>query len=613
MQHVSDGYREAMQLPIRNRGYIRVLLAAFNPETQNNAFFDDLSSTPTLWYCDPLNLFQGRPSEQHYATLEERWTKVDGTMYFAPASLGNNWQTIETSAIITQNVVSSGTVAVTYPADPDLTDITIDFDGRSPSRLELVLSNGRAFITHNPSNSRRISIHSENFRNTTGFTFTAYLSSTYNSRLRVNAIYLGKVFEFSNDQVIDSRVTSHASPLAEDCPTIDAMVKVADYDNFLNPDNPDAAVYFFKPGQMMYVSYGYELETLPQILGRIYTSSVEWVPGWKLELDRWEYQNNQATLFGVDMLRHLTDLYRDGQYMTGRYYNGMVNEVQLAAGLNNQRVDMTDWWPSGRSANGSIVPVVPYREAFQMIANLTTTTLLLNRIGQLIFRNWPRLANAVPEDYTIRTDDLYAYAKMQYPPVVKDVTIESGQWWTKAGTVEAVNQQLTLQQGGSTVISWNTPMYVTSITLDGTSATLAGLRQDYLNPYSVKLTALSAVAGTLIVSGQELEWLNTEAYYPVAPTGNSERWTKPTGSILAIIRTAEANALVFDGYCNTPTYTAETRGFPELDAGDIIYLEDRFRPNLRIWLTDVSIRFNGAFRGSFTGRWVGDDSGLGNS
>lgn len=610
MQHVSDGYRQAMQLPIRNRGYIRVLLAAYNPNTQNTAYYDGGSSI--LWYGDPANLFQGVPSGQHYATLERNWTRVDGTMYFAPDAPGASFETIDSSGVITQNCTNSATITVAYPADPDLTDITLDFAGDSqagtaPTTLSFVFSNG-VTKTALTDGKGRFKIKGENLRNTTGFTVTTSGGSSQ-SRVRLDAIYFGRVFEFSNDEVKDSSVTQHASPLSEECPTIDAMIKVADYDDFLNPDNPDSAVRFFQQGQMMYVSYGYELITPDYATEN--QSAVEWVPGWKLELDRWDYQNNQATLFGVDSLRHLTALYKNGQYDPNIYFNGVVGDVRLDAGLLSSAVDMSNWIGYGLRANGAIVPVVSHREAFQVLANTTVSTLLIDRKGKIIFRNYPSLADIVPDDFEIKTDDLYAYARMAYPSQVKDINIAAGYWYTNAEAAEPVNITQTFVTGASYVFSWSDPVYVTSVTFNGDSLYSAGFQQDYLGTREIKVTVTGGTTtGTLVVSGEKLHWQDWPIHFDLENTGYTESWNSPVGFTSAKLTSLISQRMLIDNYLNTPFYTGETRGFPELDAGDVIYLEDKFRPNLRLWLTDVSLRFNGAFRGTFTGRWVGDDSGV---
>ena len=63
MQLVSKEYKEAMQLPFRNRAYIRVSIGVVNSDAQNNAVLDD--DTELTYYSDGKSRLTDIRSRNH--------------------------------------------------------------------------------------------------------------------------------------------------------------------------------------------------------------------------------------------------------------------------------------------------------------------------------------------------------------------------------------------------------------------------------------------------------------------------------------------------------------------------------------------------------------------
>lgn len=85
MQQVSKAYKEAMKSPIRNRGYIRVRIGVINSQAQENVRADE-QQNQFAYFSMPDKAFQGYAVDKVYATAEQNFSRVDGSMYFLPAA-----------------------------------------------------------------------------------------------------------------------------------------------------------------------------------------------------------------------------------------------------------------------------------------------------------------------------------------------------------------------------------------------------------------------------------------------------------------------------------------------------------------------------------------------
>ena len=81
MQQVSKAYRDSMKSSLRERAYIMISFGLVNQEAQSKA---QISSGEFAYYSDESNIFGKHSDDIVYATLEEDFTKVDGSMYFLP-------------------------------------------------------------------------------------------------------------------------------------------------------------------------------------------------------------------------------------------------------------------------------------------------------------------------------------------------------------------------------------------------------------------------------------------------------------------------------------------------------------------------------------------------
>ena len=80
MQKVSKAYKESMKSSLRERAYIMISFGLLNQEAQAKA---KVEQGDFAYYSNSANILSEKTDDTIYATLEENFTKVDGTMFFS--------------------------------------------------------------------------------------------------------------------------------------------------------------------------------------------------------------------------------------------------------------------------------------------------------------------------------------------------------------------------------------------------------------------------------------------------------------------------------------------------------------------------------------------------
>ena len=81
MQKVSKAYKESMKSSLRERAYIMLSFGLINQEAQAKATVED---GDFAYYENAKNVLGEKSDDTVYATLEENFTRVDGSMFFLP-------------------------------------------------------------------------------------------------------------------------------------------------------------------------------------------------------------------------------------------------------------------------------------------------------------------------------------------------------------------------------------------------------------------------------------------------------------------------------------------------------------------------------------------------
>ena len=138
MQLVSKEYKEAMKLPHRNRAYIRVSIGVVNSDAQNNAVLDE--ETELTYYSDGKKPFDGYTVTKPYATAEQNFSKVDGSMYFLPKE--TDGYSFYNNGIVTNDILGAVYISFGGLVGLDIKGMTIDFGECYPTQFTIQSDSG---------------------------------------------------------------------------------------------------------------------------------------------------------------------------------------------------------------------------------------------------------------------------------------------------------------------------------------------------------------------------------------------------------------------------------------------------------------------------------------
>lgn len=365
MQKVSKAYRDSMKSSLRERAYIMLSFGLVNQEAQANAKID---KGDFAYFSNSENVFSEKSDDTVYATLEENFTKVDGSMFFLPRR--NTSNAYYDTGIISSKLISEAVhelkISLNIPPT-DFKGITINFGENYPVDFDMVSDSGQ--VIEFRGNTEALFSSEEVLDNTSSVKLVFYRMKNPQSRLRVYSIRFGYGLVYYNDSVMDSTLESYVSPIGADVPQIDFTVQLKNYDHYFNVDNPKSAINFLETGQEMEIRYGYATPG---------SDSIEWIMGNRLQCSEWESDDYTATIRCQDIFRNMNSEYYKGLYRSQpiSYYD--LAELVLAdAGEINYYIDPR----LKKLYTRNPLPRVGHKQALQIIANACRCTLSQTRQG----------------------------------------------------------------------------------------------------------------------------------------------------------------------------------------------------------------------------------------
>lgn len=367
MQKVSKIYKESMKSSLRERAYIMLTFGLVNQEAHAKAKIADGDFS---YYSNRDNLFGEHSDDTVYATLEENFTRVDGSMFFLPRTTSAD--KFYDTGLISKDLVSTAKCEVKIDLNIIATDfrgLTINFGENYPVDFDVVGSTGQTVEFRGNTESEWST--EEVFENTTYIKLVFYTMKNPQSRLRIYSIRFGYGLVYYNDSVMDSTLDSYISPIGADVPQIDFSVTLKNYDHYFNVDNPKSAINYLETGQEMDIMYGYQHPD---------SDTIEWIQGNHLLCSEWESDDNTAIIRCQDIFRNMDSEYAKGLYNSaGKSYYTLAQEILSDAGVSNYYLD-----PRLKNLyTHNPMPRVKHKEALQIIANACRCTLSQTRFGDI--------------------------------------------------------------------------------------------------------------------------------------------------------------------------------------------------------------------------------------
>lgn len=414
MQKVSKAYKESMKSSLRERAYIMISFGLVNQEAQANATVDNGSYA---YYSNKDNIFGEHIDDTVYATLEEEFTKVDGSMFFLPrATEGGRYYD---TGIVSDKLVSEARCEVVISLNTIATDfkgLTINFGENYPVDFDIVGSTGQTIEFRGNTKSKWSA--EEVLENTTYIKLVFYKMKNPQSRLRIYSIMFGYGLVYYNDSVMSSALDSYVSPIGADVPQFDFSVTLKNYDHYFNVDNPNSAINYLETGQEMDIMYGYQTPG---------SDTIEWIQGNHLWCSEWESDDNTATIRCQDIFRNMDGEYVKGLYSAaGKSYYALAEEILKDAGISEYYIDPR----LKKLYSNNPIPRVKYKEALQIIANACRCVLTQSRDGKVQIKSnfmpSASIATNGEETYSNAANVLTDTPKVEYATLAGNYTPTDG-------------------------------------------------------------------------------------------------------------------------------------------------------------------------------------------
>lgn len=414
MQKVSKAYKESMKSSLRERAYIMISFGLVNQEAQAKATVDNGSYA---YYSNKDNIFGEHIDDTVYATLEEEFTKVDGSMFFLPrATEGGRYYD---TGIVSDKLVSEARCEVVISLNTIATDfkgLTINFGENYPVDFDIVGSTGQTIEFRENTKSKWST--EEVLENTTYIKLVFYKMKNPQSRLRIYSIMFGYGLVYYNDSVMSSALDSYVSPIGADVPQFDFSVTLKNYDHYFNVDNPNSAINYLETGQEMDIMYGYQTPG---------SDTIEWIQGNHLWCSEWESDDNTATIRCQDIFRNMDGEYVRGLYSAaGKSYYALAEEILKDAGISEYYIDPR----LKKLYSNNPIPRVKYKEALQIIANACRCVLTQSRDGKIQIKSnfmpSASIATNGEETYSNAANVLTDTPKVEYATLAGNYTPTDG-------------------------------------------------------------------------------------------------------------------------------------------------------------------------------------------
>ena len=367
MQKVSRAYKESMNSSLRERAYIMLSFGLVNQEAQAKA---SVKSGQFSYFSNHSNIFGEHADDTIYATLEENFTKVDGSMFFLPRK--NSSDTYLDTGIVSEKLLTEARFELVIDLNVIATDIkglTFNFGENYPVDFDIIGSTGQKFEYRN--NTKALFSSEDVLEQTTQVKLVVYTMKNPQSRLRIYFIRFGYGLVYYNNDVMSSSLESYVSPIGADVPQIDFTVTLKNYDHYFNVDNPKSAINFLETGQEMEIHYGYQLPD---------SEEIEWIMGNHLLCSEWESDDYTATIRCQDIFRNMdTEFYKGRYRANGISYYDLAIEVLQEAGQTAYYIDPQ----LKRLFTRNPLPRAQCKEALQIIANACRCVLSQTRVGTI--------------------------------------------------------------------------------------------------------------------------------------------------------------------------------------------------------------------------------------
>ena len=385
MISVSNAYKHAMSKTLRDRAYISVGIGVVNQSAQENG-----TIVADKAYWSNGNVFDTSAKNIEYATLEENYFRVDGSMYFMPEN--NERIQLLTNGVVTDEIC--GIVRINFNDTYSIKGVTLDFGSAYPA----------SFAIKTAAKTLEYVNDSDYFYTTDVLGDTNYIEIVPTAmvggqqRFRLRSILMGVGLVYANNHTKNMSLEEYVSSISEDLPSETLKYSFFDELKQFDVDNENSFINFLETMQKITLSFGITLET----------GDIEWHQIATTYLKDWKSQNGIVSLTATDRLAQMEDEYTLANRIYDRTAYAEAQAIFNDAGLQPDEYFIDEYLNDVYLHNP--MPKGTHKECLQILANACRCIVRQDENG--IIRIVANFANVLePEDLDIATNGVTAWSK----------------------------------------------------------------------------------------------------------------------------------------------------------------------------------------------------------
>lgn len=365
---VSNGYKTAMNLPVRPTSQFQARLEMLDHSVENNAVVEQTHKAEFS-----TSVFD-KVHECDYLTFEQDYMQVGGNALIAPS--GNYLRNGFVSSVLTDglgNFVQIPLIELKLKETKSFVGMTYSFIKAYPTQIRVTayLNGNRVAQFISTPDGLEFVDEDNHIPDCNRVTFEFLSMSEPYRRLRISNMVFGLVKIFTNAEILSITHDMFIDPISSSLSSNTLTMNVLNYDKDYDPDNPRGLWEFFRNGQPLLVRYGTTVE-----------NAVEWVDSAYLYLsDAPTVRENTATFQASDGISYLT-----GTYYRGLYHADGISLYDLAEDVLRDAGVSAYVLPTQLKTVKTCAPMPPmtHRECLQVIANAGRCVLYTNTNGVIV-------------------------------------------------------------------------------------------------------------------------------------------------------------------------------------------------------------------------------------
>lgn len=588
MYQTSEAYKTESRQVVRNQSLLRVTLGVVEPDA---AYKSTVASSNGVYFANTHDVLYKMGAQYEYASLEMNRLILDGSQVLLPES-----------DFIYQGFVSTGIsderggfadtpyLLFSFSESFAFVGLTLWFsdhlDGDRPSEVTVTASlNGEGKFDKTYAVTSQQLVISDAIPSAEGEyvdEIVVYFNGSRipNRRIRVVGVAFGVVLDFDNGTINSANWKRSISLISTELPTESMSVSIIDLDKNFSPEKPQGVYAYLQERQPLSSRMGYELNN----------GSVEWIDtGAMYTTSGFGVDANSSipilSIEAQSTLLSLTETWDKGIYAAeGRTFYDLAKEMLDVSELMHPRYVLSNklrqystMYPLPRDA---------IRNNLQLIANACMCILYTDRAGVIHIE--PPDDNQL--DYELSFDDVFSAPVTTKYPVLYTVTTEYSDIVVDTDMSELTS--IDVDYSVPTLMEITYAMSTDQAISADSGVTVTG------EPifYAEYCTCLLSGKGSVKINGKNIT-VNSNT---VRKQYNTNGEDCPMSNKLITSRAhAEAYAdwiATFEKRRNE--YEVEDRGYPEVDMGDLIYLETTFTPKVSVQVIEHNLSFDGGISGS---------------